>query len=86
MGEREIGPKSLIEWVNRCQKLGRYSVVCSGIDEFIGFESLSVRCDEFRCDRFPSDNGMPYFPFYRLRESMDYSGGKNKNERERGWP
>ena len=27
--------------------------------------------------------GMPYFPFYRPRESMGYSGGKKKNRRER---
>ena len=25
----------------------------------------------------------PYFPFYRPRESMGYSGGKEKNEREK---
>jgi len=39
-----------------------------------------------RSDRFGvrSDplHGTPCFPFYRPRESMSYSGGKEKNERE----
>jgi len=28
-------------------------------------------------------SGVPYFPFYRPRESMGYSGRKEENERER---
>ena len=32
---------------------------------------------------FDSLNGMPCFPFYRLRESMGYNGREEENERER---
>ena len=28
-------------------------------------------------------NGMPYFPFYRPRESIGYSRGREENEREK---
>ena len=30
----------------------------------------------------PTFMGCPVFPFYRPRENMGYSGGKEKNERE----
>ena len=33
-------------------------------------------------DRSDAPHGTPYFPFYRTRESMGYSGGKEKNERD----
>ena len=48
MGERGTDPKSLIERVNGYRELGRYSVVCSGFDELIRFESPVVCCGEFR--------------------------------------
>ena len=32
---------------------------------------------------FDPPNGAPSFPFYRPRKSKGYSGGKEKNEREK---
>ena len=40
------------------------------------------RSDQFGVGSGPL-HGVPYFPFYRLRESMGYSEGKGE-ERERG--
>ena len=47
MDERGIGPKSLMERVNGYQKLDCCSVVYSGFDELIKFESPMMCCDEF---------------------------------------
>ena len=39
MVERGIGPKSLVEGMNGCRVLDRYSIVCLGFEQLIGFES-----------------------------------------------
>ena len=64
-----------MERVNGCRELGRCSVVCSGFDELIRFESLVVCFDRLSDAWFDVPNGTSYFPFYRPRESTGYGGG-----------
>ena len=55
--------------MNGYLELGRYSAMC-------------LRFDASGLDLIPF-SGMPYFPFYRPRESMGYSRRKEENKRER---
>ena len=84
MGERGIGPKSLVERVNRCRELGCRSAVClccvlvsSMFDGFVMIPSGLAWIDPMPF------NGASCFIFYRLGKSTGYSGGKEENERER---
>ena len=52
--------------------LSRVFVSCSCVD----LDMIGSRLDRII-------HGTPCFPFYRPRESMGYSGGKEKNEREK---
>ena len=64
---------------NGCRELGRCSVVCSGFDELIGFESLVVRCDEFQCPLM----GRPAFPFIGQGKAGVIAGGKVESQKEK---
>ena len=72
MGERGVGPKSLVKGANGCRELSRCSAVCLCSGQF--------RVRWVRWSDAPY--GMPCLPFYRTREGMGYNGGKEKNQRE----
>ena len=55
------------------REIGCYPAVCSGFNGFLMVQSDLARIDVMCCD---TPYGTPYFSFYRLRESTDYSGGK----------
>ena len=68
-----------MERVNGCRELGRSSVVCSGFDELIGFESPVVCCDKSRCPLM----GRPAFPFIGQGKAGVTAKGKEGNEKEK---
>ena len=59
--------------------LSRVLVLCSDRFKVRWVCDGSIRSGLDRCDAL---RGAPCFPFYRPRESMGYSRGKEKNERE----
>ena len=75
MGEREIGPKSLVERSKGCEELSCCLAMCSRFD---GSGFGVMQCD-MRCP-MPL-NGTPCFPFYMPMESKGYNGRK-RGERE----
>jgi len=68
-----------MERVNGCRELGRCSMVCSGFDELIGFESLVVCCDESRWSLM----GHPAFPFTGQGKAGVTAEKKNENHKEK---
>ena len=73
MGERGTCPKSLMERSNGCRELGHCSAICSRFDA----SGSDLMYDQFLCDVMPL-SGVPCFPFYRPRESMDYRWEKRE--------
>ena len=71
MVERGIGPKSLVERMNGYRELSRCSAMCSRFDAS-GFDMMPL-------------SGVPYFLFYRPRESTGYNEEKRRT-RKRGSP
>ena len=84
MGERETGPKSLVERVNGCRELGRYSAVCLCCvlvgSRFDGF--LMIRSGLAWIDPMPV-LGRPSFPFIDQGKAHVTAKEKRRNERER---
>ena len=76
---RKTCPKSMMERMNGCRELGCCSVVCSGFDELIRFESPMVCCDEFRSlVRYPI-MGRPAFPFIGQGKARVTAGEKGES-------